>query len=479
MSDLYWPTTHELVVLDRLLLDWSTALSEVESALAWLTPHISKSDIADLRAQLDRTRRQWQSPPIHARCPVVPGLGRNLRLATGEPILRVRFRAYQEGGALLLHTTWLWDGQADAELFARKIRPLLQAPHFGQGELGVAYLWTAAVAEGYPTADEVNLVRAILGPTGGSTQRWPVRVSGVALFADPLHHLDEVRLQDVALFDSPRVTKSLAVSHLTLVEWPLWSLARLRLRHLYLAEHRPRLLSAFKPASEKLASALGRTIGQRDRGQPILLVRPRLGKLQEALITLSGPQYQMLELLADAEERLRAGHLELGNLERSIARAVGALLAQTGEAKPAELRAELDEVLTGHLRRDVAQMDADLLPFRHLAERATRSVEVLATQADILEAGYERQLSLRMGVVGTALAAGEIVSETAAKVIYEWVIDCPGMGRVQEALGLPVVVEVDDPVILGVRFFIILLSGLLAWLLLRRHLDVIRTARGK
>jgi len=473
MSHLYRPTVHQLRVLDRLLLDWSTALREVEAVLDWLTPHLGKSDVAELRAQLDSAR--CESPSIDARYWAVQS--RHFLATSDEPGLRVRFLAYQEGGALLLHTAWLWDGQAGVERFARTPCPP-QRDSPSRGHLGVAYLWTAALAEGHPPADEDRLLQAILELAGGSTCRPRVRLPGLILVANLLDQLREASLQDVALFDSPRVAKSLAVGHLTLVEWPLWSLARLRLRHLYLAEHHRRLLPALQSTSEDVASALGRTVGQRDRiGQPILLVRPQLGKLQGALITLSGPQYQMLELLADAEKRLRAAYLELGNLERSIARAVGALLAQAGEAKPAELRTELDEVLTGYLRRDVAQTDADLLPFRHLAERATRSFEVLATQADILEAVYERRLNWVIGVVGIALAMLQIVNKAAAQVIYE----CLGMGRLWEALGgLPLGQKPDDLVLPFVHISIIsiLLLVSLLWLLSKLVLSpVLRISR--
>ena len=107
MSHLYRPTVHQLVVLDSWLLDLPTALREVEAGLDRLAPQLGNSDIAELKALLDRVRCQWSFDD--ERRPAIRS--RNFHLTTGEPRLRGRLRAYQEAGAVLLHTVWLWDGQ--------------------------------------------------------------------------------------------------------------------------------------------------------------------------------------------------------------------------------------------------------------------------------------------------------------------------------------------------------------------------------
>jgi hypothetical protein len=476
MSYLYRLAAHRLLVLDPMvlgqrLLDSPMALREVETRLGRLAPELGNLDIAKLRALLGSA---WcQFPSIDAPWRV---LSRDLGLTTGEPSLQRYFRAYQRAGAVLLHTTWLSGGQADVALFARRVRMLQRVPHFSQVELGVAYLWTVAVAEGHLIADEDALIRAILEEAGGSTRRPPVRLPGMTLFADPLDRLHEAPLQDVALFDSPAVEQSPAVRYLTLDAWPLWCLVRLRLRHVYRIEHRQRLRPLLKEASDELGWILNDILGQREgtdqpkgADQPTVLVRPRLDELQDAVKRLGRPQYLMLERLAKAEEWLKAARLELENLERSMASTVDALQQQAGGARSTGPYTELNEALAASPRHDLGQMDVDLLRFRHLKDRTASAVQILATQTEILEAGYERRLNRIISiisVVGVALAVGEIVDEKAAEAIY--CRGCLGLGRLWEALrGLPPTQSPDGLALLFVRISIIIIIILVAlvWLL--------------
>ena len=470
MIRLYRPTVHQIVILDREVLEWTEALQLCGAALETLSGFLAGPIVDGLRAQLAQAQRRV--PALDARYPVVRGGG--LQPAVDDERLRLGYWAYQEGTALFLHTICLWDDEADAHLFARRLCPLARQLHPhppAPGHLGTAYLLTAALPDGSSLTEEreKELVRAILGDTELAERLRRGRLPGVTFFVDPLDLLEEAPIREVLLFDDPEVEDTPAVGRLALVEWPLISLYRLRLRRLYLAQHRQGLAREMEARIAGLVEALRRSLGRASehRGQriPALLACPNLSRLQDALTAIGGPQYGLLEVLAGAEELLSSARLDLENLERATARLMSLQPKEGGRpASPREVE-EVAETLMERLRRDIAQMDAELVPARQVAERAARAVDVMKTLADILEAGYERRLNWVIGLVGTALAVGQLVDERAARALYNL-----GLDRLLLRMGIPLGSGDRDPVILLIRGLAVFLSLLAVGALLRLFL---------
>jgi len=100
------------------------------------------------------------------------------------------------------------------------------------------------------------------------------------------------------------------------------------------------------------------------------------------------------------------------------------------------------------------QIEVDLSYDHNLADQVRDAIETLRTQADILEAGYERRLGIIVAILGTALAAGEALSDTIAKLIWQWFrLAPPNVSPSEQAL-------------VFTRILVMLGSGLLTWLLI-------------
>jgi len=482
MIRLYRPTVHQLVILDWEVLGWTEALRVCGAVLESLSAFLGEPAVEVLRAQLAQARRQV--PALDARYPVVRGGG--LQPVIGDEPLRLGYWAYQEGTALLLHTLCLWDGEGDAGLFGQRLCPRVRQlhphpPYFAH--LATAYLLTAALPEGssLSAGQEEELVTAILGDAEWAARLSRGRLPGVTLFVDPLDRLEETPLeetllQEVFLFDDPDVEDTPAIGRLTLVEWPLVSLYRLRLRNLYLTRHREGVAEELQTQVEELVYVLQRSLGpsRPPDGRvtwrvPALLARPNLRRLQAALGAIAGPQYGLLELLATAEKLLSTARLDLHNLERAMARLVSLHPERGGRpAAPREIQA-VTEAFTERLHRDTAQMEADLVPARQMAERAARAVDVLKTQADIVEADYERRLNWVVGLVGTAIAMAQLVDQHVARVVAR-ALYALGLERLLARVGIALPPPDSDGVILLVRGLAVLLSLLLVGAFLRFYL---------
>ena len=99
------------------------------------------------------------------------------------------------------------------------------------------------------------------------------------------------------------------------------------------------------------------------------------------------------------------------------------------------------------------------------AERAARAVDALRTQADLLQARYEWTLNWVIGLVGSALAAAQVVDSATARTLRAWVNE--GLAR----LHFPCRIADGDAGIFVVRVFVTFLALLIVWCVLHHYLQ--------
>jgi len=466
---LYRPTLHQIYALHWHHAGLEEAFACVGEGLQHVGHAIEAPAAQELQAQLEAARRRGLHPR-DARAPLVRSDA--LYPVPGEAPLRAAFLAYQDGTALLIHLIWHWDGEGDETTFrqlcTRRWDPQCQG---APGELGEGWLLTAALQE--PVADELALARKILSSVVeevGTLTRLPL--TGAALYVPARRPLYPAPWPAVLLFESPEVERSRAADRLVTLEWPLVVLYHLRVERVYFDRYRPQVVPQLIRHGPALRRALETTFtpltdGTQSEGEPALLARRHVGELQRALTRLSGPQYALLKAISDAERCAHDARRDLRNLEEAVRSALSLPLKNT-PSTAADVERSIVELLRP-ARHYVAQMETDATEARTLAERVARAVDVLRTQADIIEADYERRLNWVIGLVGTAIAMAQLVDQHVARVVARTLYEL-GLQRLLTRVGIALPPPDSDGVILLVRGLAVLLSLLLVGAFLRFYL---------
>lgn len=465
MTRLYRPTLHDLRVFHVPAAE-QQAIAYVEAALEHIAAVVSVEDAGELREELEGRRDQTFARDL--RYPLVRS--RDFYPVRGCEPLTVAFFAYLEGVDLLVHIIWHLDDEADRQLFTELQRRVWSGPTDGlDRDLGQGLLLSAVVESGADTG--VGLAERILTPYArpeGGLVELPLQLQpdGATLYVPARMPMREDPHVAVLLYTDREAEASPAADRFVTVEWPLLVLYQRRIDALYLGEYRDGLGDALRDAGTTLRRELAERFAPhpgRPAGAPALLAASNPSTAQQALAHLSGPQYRLLERLGEAERCAYEATVNLDNLRRLLR--ASPVLRPTGTPEGREGRDEVPASipLLRRARQMVDQMETDIAAARLLAERAERAVDVIQTQADVLEATYERLLSFIIGVVGTALAVGEVVDPTTARVLYrEW-----GLGVLWEAVGLaPLGPEDADEVLLGVRLLCMGIAMAIAWTLI-------------
>jgi hypothetical protein len=447
------PALHQVVALDWVATGWRAATAVLEEALRHVQPALPE----EIGVQLGQ---QWAEAAQHA---ARPDERRSLLKSVSlHPVakregLQGGIWAWQEGTCWLVHLVWQWEGCGAAEVFGRVLAPCLWPAGHQPGLLGQAHYLTAVLLRGEPPGAAAGILEAWHSPgleaqmepanhgggNGPAPARRengrgiqdlpaPLRLDGLTLFAGPTPRPEPppCTLEGVLLFDAPEVESDAAIGRLML-ELALVALYRLRLEGCYQSRYRQELGTELTAQRVALEEALERHFAVTgEEHVPALLQRGRLRAMERALTDLSVPQFGLERALAQGEETLALAKLDLGNLERVLAR-VANLHPQAEGARPAS-EAELEATkaaLVERPTRDVAQMQADLAYTRLLTQRATRAVNVLRTRADIEETGYERWLVIVGSFVGAVLAMAEFLDVGSARLLWDslWgTLDLPG-----------------------------------------------------
>jgi hypothetical protein len=400
----------------------------------------------DLEGQLQALRQsaQWmKSPRLSRRLLSLP----DLYPVTGDELLKLTLLAHQEADSLVIHWLWFYPGRAHPAVFWEQIRPRLWSPPEADLLLlGESCYLTAVVEEGSaPARKELagQILRGWLGPdTFPQVQdlaevEWPVghlyldldgpqrpRVAGPPV------------LYTVLFYPNSQIEDSDRVGQLVYQELPLLELYRHKVYFLYRQEYQGHL----RPALDEGQGRLSQLLEDLRREPPRSILRGKdLGRLQRALTDLAGPYFRVSATLAEANQLHQTVQVNLENVGRALGRiAPGMALALWPEP----------------LARMGRQIEVDLSYDHNLADQVRDAIETLRTQADILEAGYERRLGIIVAILGTALAAGEALSDTIAKLIWQWFTLAPPN------------VSPSEQALVFTRILVMLGSGLLTWLLI-------------
>ncbi len=451
MVALYRPTVHQIHVLPTA---GEHTFAGAEAALADLARWVPAEDVTPLRDQLAAAREREQ-PARDARVALVRSP--DLYPVPGHSPLRTALFAYREGVSLILHLIWHWDGDGDEHTFAT-LRDFLWQPPSDLGEhAGEGLLLTAALKEA--VNDRATVAEALLGELN---QR-PTALAALTLRGATLHvprrrPLTPAAYPAVLLFDGPEVEQTTAADRFATVIWPLVVLYTLRVEGVYLRAYRNAVDTRLHEGGEALHRRLEQLFGGEGESGRFSSPKPA----QDALASLTGAQHRLYRALTEAEEHLQDARRDLANLTDILTEALtpwqqGALLVTP--APDAAVR-----LVSAPARHMVAQMEADVAQARVWAERAARAVDALRTQADLLQAHYEWTLNWVIGLVGSALAAAQVVDSATARMLHTWVNE--GLAW----LHFPCRIADGDAGIFVVRVFVTFLTSLIVWRVLHHYL---------
>ncbi len=394
------------------------------------------------------------SPWISRRLLSPPELAFHTSLGGGK--LGVMLRAHQEADSLVLHWLWFYDGEAPISVFTEQIQSHLWHPRVAQVPLlGESVYLTAVVEEemaramaqgsitdpvetGYRTLARQILQQWMAGdPLGPFLNPVGLQLPVGRLYPDLLVRAPSAGpaiLHAVLFYPNIETEDSAEVGRLVYEELPLLELYRHKLHAVYEREYwhriRPTLDDGQRQLLERLRDILRALGGTVQKGNSLVL-------LQRALVGLAKPYFPFSAALAEAEELHQTALVNLENVERALRR-IG------GEATLAPLAEPLKMMCR--------QMEVDLAYGSNLASQVRDAINALRTRADILEAGYERRLGIIVAVLGTALAAGQVLSDSMATVLWHWLTAAP-----PEA-------QPSNLALMLIRIFAMVVSGLLTLL---------------
>ena len=415
----------------------------VQALVDCFTENLSPADAARLQAELDR----WDGQPKErlARTPIV----RSPRLFSGPDDARRRqaLFVYQDGRGIIVHLIHYWEGAAERttleDLFARVAsgcRTVGQADWLGQGLLFTGVL-PPQDAPTLPSWQEqaTKLAASWLAPFLAHGAHWQPRPleDGLLILAED-EPLDLSFWPAAIIWSSEDAEASPRADRIATVTWPLLVQYRMRLEADY-GSYRRTGAPALAQAVAETRATLSSLAAEAGDG---LLAAHTPDRLQADLAQLTPVQFRMLDQVGRAEEYAHGLQRELANLQQTAAEL---------PLDPVEAR----------LRGFVAQVRTDVEEAAQAGIRISRAIDVVRTQADVMESRYERQLNWLIGVIGTALAIGQVLDQGTALVVYAWFF------AVWSSLGLPVGPPVEtNLLVFVVRMAGIGLAGLLAAVLI-------------
>ena len=385
--------------------------------------------------------------------------------ANQEP-LYVAFFAYQEGPDMLLHFIWFLDGQASADYFTQTLgEHLWTGPKKADGtpveRLGESILLSAVVEdrEFDQSSAAMQLVQHF-SHGESDIHALPVHLNGNAtLYIQAQTPLNQTRSTTLLFYESKKSEESEEADQFATVEWPLVVLYQLRLEHLYLKRYRASLRRSLIQQNRTLRQVLNQHFATSDKQQlPRVFRDGSLRTNQQALNALSGPQYHQLERLKQAEEYAEVMQLELENLSQTLQRSNA---FQHDDWQP----------ITYQAQQDKKQLQSDITATRHLTERASSAITILQAQTDLLGTSNDRKLNFIIGIVGTALAVGQLVDTNAAAHLYDMTACLLNLSSAWHPFSLPALTETNKMTYLvATRFIATCLSIPIAWAVLTLYL---------
>ena len=450
---LYRPTLHQIRVFDREQVDSQMLLTVVRDAVEHIAHILAPEDAEALRSQV-APDRPLHLPPRQARYPLVRSTA--LYPVPGRTPLKAALLAYQEGTSLLLHCTWHWDGEGNAET----VRLFLTQRWPGGAALqshdrGESLLLTAVPTDG--KACEASYARPLFAhlvpPEAAAIPLQDLVLDGATLYVQQWLLPRQAPWPALVLFHDRDTEASPAADRLATVDWPLIALYHLRLEH-YAQEYRERVAPALEQRLVAMRDTL-KAVFTPPGQQPLahVLTTPDPHRLQRALVCLAQPQYALLDTLGAAENAQHHVRRELENLQQRLAHLP--LVAVPGTLAPVATTDRLQATLAGRARQALRQIEADVAQVKHQAEQRTaRAMEVLRTRNDILSTLYDKQRNWLIGLVGIFLALAQVLDKEVARVLYTY----GGVERVWLFLGGTPVAwsqNPDDPRLFYIRLGII------------------------
>jgi len=419
----------------------------VRPLAAHVRPYLPAAEQAELEKQLARAEAATPDPDT-AR--VWIGVGDLGPRAGHDTPLRAQLQVRQEGDGLLLLLAAHWDvSDVTPEQATEQLQGLrwLFPADVDCLQWGTWLLWSGIA----PLQDSDGARRLLVrwGEPGVLLTPLPLPLGILHIDLSPRSAGVHPLHRRAVLWLTPQTEESPELVRLWRDQWPLLTLYQHKADYFFWRDYRAVRLETLKQCRRQLEEALIRT-------RPVLH-SPHPSPLQEAVVRVDRPYADHNLHYAAATELLAAAQINLENLGR-VARRIVALRPEQGAvANNGEMLAATAEALQEQARRDVRQLEADLQFHRLLLERADRAVDILRTQADILEAQYERWLILAGSFLGSVLAAAELIGNEETTTLWHllpWV--APDARLSQSGL-------------LGARLLIMLLIGLLfsllAWLL--------------
>jgi hypothetical protein len=464
---LYRPTLHQIQVLD-LSQPPAAVFEYVRNALAYLEPSLPIDAAQDLREQLKAKEQHRFSYDV--RYSLLRSDGKLYQVQesvsqgtrSSKP-LRAGIYAYQNGNLGVAHLVWHWDGMSNTETFIQELNSHLWE-YSGTVKdicIGQGLLLTAAVT--HIEDNNLSLANEIAAPF--KSQEWvltPIVLPGMTLYANIQPILSREPWTAVLLFNQAAIEDATATNEFVMYHWPLVVLYHMHVRHLY-DQYQNDLVSRLRDDSSALGAAL-------NEGSPLVLSTNNTRKSQRALTRLSSPQHRLFQAVGAVEYCALDMRQSLESLEKTLRNAQSTLQSisapMDGKVLEAGLGSRGLNALSDQINYYVSQMNADITKVRHIIDRSTAAIGVLRTQVDIMQAGYIQVLAVVTGIIGSGLAAGQLISEDVAEVFY---YDF-GLKYVWESLqGYPLGSGYDGPVMsfvlcVSTGLFILATLGLLKFL---------------
>jgi hypothetical protein len=482
MSHLERLGLHQIIVLNLAAAPQRPA-SDVAAAAKYIAGMLDSQDATRFLQGLALDRAgDWQPDVQYS-------LVRNAQFhpVIGKDPIRIGFRAYQDGEAVIIHLIWYWPASGSVDTFARLWSchwpvPQVAAP----GYVGQGLLWTAGRSEARDDEQDSSndsaeqLARATMRVCGQEPAHLtPLLLPGAALYT-ALH--GPMRRHDwptVLFFENAAIENSLAADRWVLDEWPMVVKYALLMEHIYLQDYRVKVLPELVSTCQQLTTALQATFATRDKPEkgkeealsaatpmgmafrgatpmvPDVLATTDPSAVEVALSRLGGPQHLLLTALGEGERLKREARRYLRNMEDHLQR-----LPVLDPNRDATAWASEKTVLsvTTRARHWADQIDAGVGEAHDLGERGANAIAVLNTQAQAVGATHERLLNEVIAVVGAGLGAAQLFDTDAARVLYGGLLilsDWPANQQPTEA----------DLFLL--RFLAVVLTSVLAWIIFR------------
>lgn len=426
-----WTACEEpLKWIEQLLTELKEKINEEDSHL-WQVEWESKKE-----HQLERHRRHSliRSESFYA--------------LAEQPTMKVAFFAYQDGTALLLHTICYLGGEVQEDTFTDEFRALLYSsiPRDTKGYLGEARLLSLLIKE--YSAHEQRLLAQQLADRF-LNQESQLEALSLTLPTDATFYTQSSGLFDnsipggILLYHDSNAEATIEADHFISVTWPMLLFYQQMIKEDYLNEYVNKLETRLKQANQQLTQTL------EQHGQA--KTWHSLKKAQRELNILSTVQQIHLDTLTETEQLLHGLSMNLKHLKQLLQRA------------PLLQNHPQQSLFTHQAQQYHDQLDHDMQNARLTLSRTNSTIELLDTYAGIMQARYERWLTLMIGVLGIAFLVGQLVEERGATYLYallyfdRWLPYIP-------YLNYPT--PDTDPFVFAFRLLLTLLAAFVAWVVM-------------